>query len=162
MSSEVAAAQQEIIEEFHLDTIDLGPEYKAMRTHRTPVGCELCMDSGYKGRVGVYEVLALNDEIRQILRRPHKRAHQGFQCPPAFRLRAIRGLRLLETEKPEPQGCAWRGLRHDREVLRQNRPDPGIAPYRLTFAHQHERQHRYQRAGERCSEHQPDADGERR
>ena len=32
-----------------------------------PVGCELCDGSGYKGRVGVYEVVIINDEIRSMI-----------------------------------------------------------------------------------------------
>ncbi len=30
-------------------------------------GCEVCHHSGYKGRIGVYEVLELNEEIRQLV-----------------------------------------------------------------------------------------------
>ncbi len=34
-------------------------------------GCKICHQTGYEGRVGIYEVLVLNDEIRQlILERP--------------------------------------------------------------------------------------------
>src|SRR5439155_25874951 len=30
-------------------------------------GCETCNDTGYKGRVGVYEVMRINDEIRELI-----------------------------------------------------------------------------------------------
>jgi type IV pilus assembly protein PilB len=30
-------------------------------------GCESCNDSGYKGRVGVYEVMRVNDELRDLI-----------------------------------------------------------------------------------------------
>jgi type IV pilus assembly protein PilB len=33
-----------------------------------PVGCEVCDLTGYKGRVGIYELLALNDPIRSAIR----------------------------------------------------------------------------------------------
>lgn len=33
-------------------------------------GCDACSQSGYKGRVGIYEVLVINDEIRRMI-------HQG-------------------------------------------------------------------------------------
>jgi type IV pilus assembly protein PilB len=33
------------------------------------VGCEVCNHSGYKGRVGVYEVLVANEEIRHLVAR---------------------------------------------------------------------------------------------
>ena len=36
-----------------------------------PKGCEVCKNTGYKGRVGLHELLILNDEIRlQILKDP--------------------------------------------------------------------------------------------
>ena len=31
-------------------------------------GCDECGNTGYKGRVGIYEVLAFNDEIRAAIR----------------------------------------------------------------------------------------------
>jgi len=34
-----------------------------------PVGCDSCMGTGYKGRVGVYEVMPISDEMRQIIMR---------------------------------------------------------------------------------------------
>ena len=32
-----------------------------------PVGCELCKGSGYKGRVGIYQVMPITDEISRII-----------------------------------------------------------------------------------------------
>ncbi|MBS4097517.1 MAG: type IV-A pilus assembly ATPase PilB [Sulfuricella sp.] len=32
-----------------------------------PVGCELCKNSGYKGRVGIYQVMPISDEISRII-----------------------------------------------------------------------------------------------
>jgi type IV pilus assembly protein PilB len=34
-----------------------------------PVGCDHCKGSGYKGRVGIYQVLPITDEMRQIIMR---------------------------------------------------------------------------------------------
>ena len=34
-----------------------------------PVGCDNCMGTGYKGRVGVYEVMPISDEMRQLIMR---------------------------------------------------------------------------------------------
>ncbi len=34
-----------------------------------PVGCDQCKNTGYKGRVGVYEVMPISDEMRQIIMR---------------------------------------------------------------------------------------------
>ncbi|MBE0536351.1 MAG: Flp pilus assembly complex ATPase component TadA [Phycisphaerae bacterium] len=30
-------------------------------------GCDLCNNTGYKGRVGIYEIMALNDEMRDLI-----------------------------------------------------------------------------------------------
>jgi type IV pilus assembly protein PilB len=32
-----------------------------------PVGCELCKNSGYKGRVGIYQVMPISDEMERII-----------------------------------------------------------------------------------------------
>jgi type IV pilus assembly protein PilB len=32
-----------------------------------PVGCDLCKDSGYKGRVGIYQVMPITDEINRLI-----------------------------------------------------------------------------------------------
>ena len=34
-----------------------------------PVGCDHCLGTGYKGRVGIYEVMPISDEMRQIIMR---------------------------------------------------------------------------------------------
>lgn len=33
----------------------------------TVVGCEVCKDTGYKGRVGIYQVMPISEEINQII-----------------------------------------------------------------------------------------------
>ena len=32
-----------------------------------PVGCEVCKDTGYKGRVGIYQVMPISDEMNRIV-----------------------------------------------------------------------------------------------
>jgi type IV pilus assembly protein PilB len=34
-----------------------------------PVGCDNCLGTGYKGRIGIYEVMPITDEMRQIIMR---------------------------------------------------------------------------------------------
>ena len=34
-----------------------------------PVGCDACKGTGYKGRVGIYEVMPISDEMRQLIMR---------------------------------------------------------------------------------------------
>ena len=32
-----------------------------------PVGCEACHQTGYKGRIGIYEVMKISDRIRRMI-----------------------------------------------------------------------------------------------
>lgn len=48
--------------------VTLGPDFQVWRAR----GCEECRDTGYKGRVGVHEVLVMNDELRSLV------AHKGL------------------------------------------------------------------------------------
>lgn len=41
-----------------------------------PVGCEACEGSGYRGRVGVFEILAPDDRVRKIMTQPDVTAEQ--------------------------------------------------------------------------------------
>jgi len=34
-----------------------------------PVGCEMCKGTGYKGRVGIYQVMPITDDMRQLIMR---------------------------------------------------------------------------------------------
>jgi type IV pilus assembly protein PilB len=34
-----------------------------------PVGCDACKGSGYKGRTGIYEVMPISDDMRQLIMR---------------------------------------------------------------------------------------------
>jgi type IV pilus assembly protein PilB len=49
--------------------VDIGytPEEAASVTILKPKGCSVCNDAGYKGRVGLYEVMEVSDEIRRLI-----------------------------------------------------------------------------------------------
>jgi type IV pilus assembly protein PilB len=34
-----------------------------------PVGCDNCKGTGYKGRIGIYQVLPISDDMRQVIMR---------------------------------------------------------------------------------------------
>ncbi len=59
-------------------------------------GCQFCSDTGYFDRVGVYEVLAITDEIRQCVVDGH---------PPQRRAGARRRSRVCARCRPKPS--AW-------------------------------------------------------
>jgi len=42
-------------------------KYQIPNTIKEAVGCEKCSNSGYKGRVGIYETLYIDDEIRSMI-----------------------------------------------------------------------------------------------
>ncbi|MFA6355723.1 MAG: ATPase, T2SS/T4P/T4SS family, partial [Candidatus Omnitrophota bacterium] len=48
---------------------DLGLKPDDVKTHKfyRGAGCVKCNNSGYKGRTGIYELLQLNEEIRQLV-----------------------------------------------------------------------------------------------
>jgi general secretion pathway protein E len=56
------------------DDIDAEPRYAALgfaagETVHEPGGCERCGGAGYRGRIGVFEILTLSDEIRELIDR---------------------------------------------------------------------------------------------
>ncbi|RMG08453.1 MAG: type II secretion system protein GspE, partial [Acidobacteria bacterium] len=49
--------------------IDIGfseEEARSIKTYRGR-GCEVCNNTGYKGRIGLYEVMEINDELRELI-----------------------------------------------------------------------------------------------
>jgi type IV pilus assembly protein PilB len=65
---------------------DLDGSWQAFR----PVGCDRCKGSGYKGRVGIYEVMPISEDIQRLILRTASSleiAHQG-------QLEGVRNLRM--------------------------------------------------------------------
>ncbi len=58
---------KEEIEELEAARPDIAKNVKAGEKYYKHVGCEICGNSGYKGRVGLYEILALTKEMRNII-----------------------------------------------------------------------------------------------
>ena len=69
-----------------------------------PVGCEKCGMTGYKGRTGVYELMAVDDKVRSLI---HSRAaeSQVFVAAEAGGLRSMRedGERLIDEGITSPE-----------------------------------------------------------
>ena len=63
-----------------------------------PVGCVACNESGYRGRTGIYELLTVDDQMRQLI---HSRVAEQELRQHALRggMRDLRqdGLRLLAS-----------------------------------------------------------------
>jgi len=58
-------------------------------------GCEVCHNTGYKGRVGVYEILELTEELRQLV---VKRA-PPYEIRAAAKRTGVEGLREVAVKK---------------------------------------------------------------
>jgi type IV pilus assembly protein PilB len=54
--------------EDELEFLDIPGEDPIERVAR-PVGCRACGTTGYRGRLAIYEVMVLNDEIRALIAR---------------------------------------------------------------------------------------------
>ncbi|MEW6320908.1 MAG: type IV-A pilus assembly ATPase PilB [Acidobacteriota bacterium] len=50
-----------------LEQIGFGPEEARRVTPQKGTGCEKCNNTGYKGRVGLYEVMEITDELRELI-----------------------------------------------------------------------------------------------
>ena len=69
-----------------------------------PVGCAHCLNSGYKGRTGVYELMVADEAVRTLI---HNRAAESqlFVAAEAAGLRSMRedGQRLIEDGITSPE-----------------------------------------------------------
>ena len=66
-----------------------GGTYKVAFVHG--IGCNYCSETGYRDRVGVYEVLAVTDEVRQLI--------VTNAAPQELRARAVeQGMRTMSHE----------------------------------------------------------------
>lgn len=50
-----------------LNELDLTPEDVKGKTFYYGKGCDLCNNTGYRGRMGLYEIMTFNDEIRDLV-----------------------------------------------------------------------------------------------
>ncbi len=60
---------KEAYEPTDLELAEIGVTREAIQGHTVyrPVGCEVCKDRGYKGRIGIYEFLKSSDEIAALI-----------------------------------------------------------------------------------------------
>lgn len=80
------------------------PVFKGPATFRVPVGCPHCNQTGYRGRIAVYELLSATDALRAALNQPSPSLDALMRSAPAnFRnlrddalLKAARGITSLE------------------------------------------------------------------
>ncbi|MEW6487411.1 MAG: GspE/PulE family protein [Thermodesulfobacteriota bacterium] len=92
---------------------------------RTPVpqgaGCPKCRQTGYRGRIGLYEILELTPEVAEAI-------HQGR---PAAHLRVLARKVGMRTLRQAGAATVLRGLTTPREVLAVTPPDDTSPPLGL-------------------------------
>ncbi len=59
--------ESETITDERWEELGLGPAPKKRIKVYNPVGCPKCFGTGYRGRVGVYEVLVVDDDLRELI-----------------------------------------------------------------------------------------------
>ena len=52
----------------YIDTLSLAGNLEPVKVKAVPNGCDACDSTGYKGRIGIYEMLVFNDAIRAAAR----------------------------------------------------------------------------------------------
>ncbi len=55
------------LSEYEARSLNLDPAQLAKATPMRPVGCEKCRGKGFRGRLGIFEILVADDEIRQMI-----------------------------------------------------------------------------------------------
>jgi len=60
-------AEPHVPEEAEIRTLNLNPEQIEQANFRKGRGCDKCRGSGYKGRMGIFEICVLDDEIRRMV-----------------------------------------------------------------------------------------------
>jgi type IV pilus assembly protein PilB len=79
---------------------DAGWSSDANRVFYKGEGCKQCHDSGFRGRIGIYEVLEVTDEIRQVVHRATDEEEiKRVARQNGWRTLREEGLRLVEDER---------------------------------------------------------------
>ena len=79
-----------------------------LETERVPVGCALCDQTGYKGRVGIYEILAFDEGIRAAVR-------SGGKSDEVRNLARLGGMKMMQEDAI---GKLKQGVTTLEEILR--------------------------------------------
>ena len=99
--------------EADLATLGITPERLQQGRLLKGKGCEHCLGTGYSGRIGIFELLAVDDAIRQLVNR---RASSTEVRDEAI----CRGLTVLRTDGAAK---ALAGITSVEEVLRTTQRD---------------------------------------
>ncbi len=111
--------------------VPAGPEYHArlaevgvqepMETEYRPVGCDACDHTGYKGRVGIFELLVLDESVRMVVRED--------QNMDAIRIAArFQGMKLMQEDAIEKVRAGITTLDEALRLVPFEAAGPGSCP----------------------------------
>ena len=73
------------------------------------MGCDTCNNTGYKGRVGLFELMIITDELREMI----------MQNASADAMRKVAQRNGMVTLRDAGTNFVWEGLTTAEEVLRE-------------------------------------------
>lgn len=100
------AANPSLLKEF-----GVGPERVVEHIYQ-PLGCEVCRERGFSGRIGVYELMAMDEEIQNLV----------LRRSPSTEIRAS-ALRTMQTMKQDGFEKVCKGITTVEEVLQVTRKE---------------------------------------
>ena len=59
--------EEYLADEWALETLGLKPEKLKSRKFYKAKGCENCFQTGYKGRIAIFEIMVLDDNIKSLV-----------------------------------------------------------------------------------------------
>ena len=79
------------LDEKELRMLSIDPSQIAESNIMGPVGCEACRDTGYRGRIGIFEIFLVDDEVRHLI-------NQDMSSPQLRRRARELGMRTLRED----------------------------------------------------------------
>lgn len=79
------------LDEKELRMLNIDPSQLADSNIMGPVGCENCRDTGYRGRIGIFEIFLVDDEVRHLI-------NQDLSTPQLRRRARELGMRTLRED----------------------------------------------------------------
>ena len=79
------------LDEKELRMLNIDPSQLAESNIMGPGGCEACRDTGYRGRIGIFEIFLVDDEVRHLI-------NQNMSTPQLRRRARELGMRTLRED----------------------------------------------------------------
>jgi type IV pilus assembly protein PilB len=97
----------------HLTALKITPEMLEGRTLKRGRGCDVCNGSGYKGRMGIYELMVMNSELRAL----------AFEGATTDQVRAAAIANGMNTLAMDGVRKVLQGITTPEEILRMAKQD---------------------------------------